>query len=257
MQKILKPLLAVKTKSGYSVFTAIVVTLFSTWVIFDATKAEVVIAADGDVQVVKTHTTTVGELLEEVGIQVGEYDELSHAENAEVFDGMKIDFDTAKEVQLTVDGETDVHNTTAETVGEFLQDTDLNISEHDELSPSNLTVIKDGLEIKVDKAFEVLVNDGGKEKKYWTTGGTVEELLEENDVSYEEEYKIKPDLDEKVTKDTEISIIHVEKEPLEIEESIPFDTEEKEDASLEKGKTKTISEGTEGKVLKIYEITKE
>lgn len=257
MQKILKPLLAVKTKSGYSVFTAIVVTLFSTWVIFDATKAEVVIAADGDVQVVKTHTTTVGELLEEVGIQVGEYDELSHAENAEVFDGMKIDFDTAKEVQLTVDGETDVHNTTAETVGEFLQDTDLNISEHDELSPSNLTVIKDGLEIKVDKAFEVLVNDGGKEKKYWTTGGTVEELLEENDVSYEEEYKIKPDLDEKVTKDTEISIIHVEKEPLEIEESIPFDTEEKEDASLEKGTTKTISEGTEGKVLKIYEITKE
>src|SRR5690625_3152690 len=153
MQNILKPLLAVKTKSGYSIFTAILVTLFSTWVIFDATKAEVVIAADGDVQVVKTHMTTVGELLEEVGIQVGEHDELSHAENAEVFDGMKINFDTAKEVLLTVDGETEIHNTTAETVGEFLQNADLNISDHDKVSPSDMTILKEGLEVKVDKAF--------------------------------------------------------------------------------------------------------
>ncbi|MEI3614891.1 ubiquitin-like domain-containing protein [Pseudogracilibacillus sp. SO30301A] len=257
MQNILKPLLAVKSKSGYSIFTAILVTLFSTWVIFDATKAEVVIAADGEVQVVKTHKTTVGELLEEVGIQVGEYDELSHAENAEVFDGMKINFDTAKEVLLTVDGETDVHNTTAETVGEFLQEVDLDISEHDKLSPSDMTEIKEGLEIKVDKAFKVLVNDGGKEKEFWTTGGTVEELLDKNNIKIKKTDKVKPGLAEEVTEDMEVSIIHVEKESLEIEESIPFETEEQEDSSLEKGTTKTISEGTEGKVLKIYEVTKE
>lgn len=257
MQNILKPLLAVKTKSGYSVFTAILVTLFSTWVIFDATKAEVVIAADGEVQVVKTHMTTVGELLEEVGIQVGEYDELSHAENAEVFDGMKINFDTAKEVLLTVDGETDVHNTTAETVDEFLQEVDLDISDHDKLSPSDKTELKEGLEIKVDKAFEVLVNDGGEENEFWTTGGTVKELLDKNNITFKKTDKVKPNLDEEVTEDMEISIIHVEKESLEIEESIPFETEEKEDTSLEKGTTKTISEGTEGKVLKIYEVTKE
>src|SRR5690625_3024333 len=119
MQKLLKPLLAVKTKSGYSIFTAIVVTLFSTWAIFDATKAEVVIAADGDIQTVKTHSTTVGELLGDLGYDVGQHDALSHGENTKIVDGMEIQFDTAGRVLLTIDGETEEFFTTAKTVGQF------------------------------------------------------------------------------------------------------------------------------------------
>ncbi|MEI3604557.1 ubiquitin-like domain-containing protein [Pseudogracilibacillus sp. SE30717A] len=257
MQKILKPLLAVKTKSGYSIATAIVVTLFSTWVVFDATKAEVVVAADGDVQVVKTHNTTVGELLDEMGIQVGEYDELSHAENSKIVDGMKINFDTANEILLTIDGKTEEYYTTATTVGEFINEEGLHITSHDNISPNKMAVVSDGLEIKIDKAFPVTVNDGGEEKEFWTTGGTVEELLEKNDITFKETDKVKPGLDKEVKKDTEVSIIHVEKKTEEIEESIPFQTEEESDSSLEKGTTKTISEGEEGKVIKIYEITLE
>lgn len=257
MQKILKPLLAVKTKSGYSIVTAIMVTLFSTWVVFDATKAEVVVAADGDVQVVKTHNTTVGELLDDMGIKVGEYDELSHAENSKIVDGMKIHFDTANEILLTIDGETKEYYTTASTVGEFLNEEGLHITSHDKISPNKMSVLSDGLEIEIDKAFSVTVDDGGKEKEFWTTGGTVEELLKENDITFKKDDKIKPGLKKEVKKDTDVSIIHVEKKTVEIEESIPYQTEEKSDSSLEKGTTKTISEGEEGKVVKIYEITLE
>lgn len=257
MQKILKPLLAVKTKSGYSILTTIVVTLFSTWVIFDATKAEVVIAADGEEQVVKTHTTTVGELLDDMGIEVSEHDDLSHEENTEVVDGMTIHFDAADEILLTIDGETEEFYTTANTVGEFFEDEELTFKKHDEISHSDMALLEEGLEIEVEKAFPVIVNDGGEEEKLWTTGGTVEELLKENDLTFKKSDKIKPDLDEKVTKDTEVSITHVEKITEEITESIPYQTEEKEDSSLEKGTTQTISEGEEGEVLKIYEVTLE
>lgn len=258
MQKILKPLFAVKTKSGYSIITAIVVALFSTWAIFDATKAEVVIAADGDVQVVKTRTQTVGELLENMGLKVGEYDDLSHSESDKIEDGMKIHFDSANKILLTVDGETEEIYSTAETVGEFLEEEGYEFSEHDIISHNNLALLQDGLEIKVEKAFSVTIDDGGKEKEFWATGGTVASLLKENGLEFDEETDmIKPDLDEKVNKDTEITITHVEKQTEEITESIPYQTEEKEDSSLEKGATKTISEGKVGQLLKIYEVTLE
>lgn len=257
MQKLLKPLLAVKTKSGYSVLTAVVVTLFSTWVIFDATKAEVVIAADGDVQTVKTHITTVGELLEDLGIDVGKHDALSHGENAKIVDGMKIQFETANKILLTIDGKTEEYHTTAVTVGQFFQEEGLTFSEHDEISHNNIEVLEDDLEIEITTAFPVVVDDGGEETELWTTGGTVKQLLQKNDITFAKQDKIEPNLDEKVSEDTKVSIIHVEKKKEDITERIPFQTEEEDDSSLKKGTTRTISEGEEGEILKTYEITLE
>src|SRR5699024_10962047 len=89
-------------KSGYSIITAVVVTLFSTWVLFDATKAEVVIAADGDVQTVKTHTATVGELFDDLGIDLGKHDEVSHEEAEQIKDGMEITLDSANEIDVKI-----------------------------------------------------------------------------------------------------------------------------------------------------------
>jgi len=258
MQKILKPLLAVKTKSGYSIFTAIVVALFSTWVIFDATKAEVVVAADGDVQTVKTHTTTVGELFDDLGIDIGKYDELSHGKNDKIVDGMKIRYKTANKIYVTIDDETTKYYTTAMTVGEFLEEEQIKISKYDHVSHNDMAVLNDGLEIKIKKAFPVRINIGGKEEVVKTTGGTVQEILKNNNIEFTKKTdKIDPNLDEVVEKDTEITITHVEKETIEIVENVPYQTEEKQDSSLDKGEMKTISEGKEGKVLKIYEVIKE
>lgn len=257
MQKLLKPLLAVKTKSGYSVFTAIVVTLFSTWVIFDATKAEVVIAADGDFQTIKTHTATVGELFDDLGIDVGQHDELSHGENTEIVDGMEIQFETAHKILLTIDGETEEYYTTAVTVGQFLQQEGLSFTEHDEISHNYIEVLKDDMEIEVDEAYQVVVNDGGDEVKVWTTGGTVKQLLQKNDISFNKNDKVKPSLDEMVKEDTKVSVVHVEKKKDKVTESIPFETKEEKDSSIKKGTTRTVSEGKEGKVIKTYEVTYE
>src|SRR5699024_10773667 len=116
MRKLLNPLLAVKTKSGYSIITAVVDTLFSTWIFFDGNKVEVVYTADGDVQTVKTHTATVGELLDDLGIDLGKHDELSHEEQAQIKDGMEITLDSANEVDVIVDGEAETYYSTAETV---------------------------------------------------------------------------------------------------------------------------------------------
>src|SRR5690625_8001053 len=107
------------------------------------------------------------------------------------------------------------------------------------------------MEIAITTAFPVEVIDGNEdEQQFWATDGTIKDLLDKNEISIGKLDKVEPELDEELEKDMKIVITHVEKKKEEVEESISFGTEERNDSSLEKGKSYTISEGTEGKVLK-------
>lgn len=257
MQKLFKPLLYVKTKTGYSIFTIVVVTLFSAWMFYDATKVEVVVAEGGENHVVKTHVDTVGEVLDDLGIDVGTDDELSHERDAAIVEGMQIDLMLAHNVVVVVDGEIEEYITTANTVGEFFEEKNFSLSRFDNVSHSNIQLINKDLQIDIEKAFSVIVKDGGEEVEVMTTGGTVEEVLAENDLSHNEIDKIEPALQTAVEKDTVISIVRVEEAVEVVEEVVPFQTEEKQDSSLKKGTSKVLQEGKEGAVVRTYDVVLE
>lgn len=250
---------ALKSNVVISTVGVLALMIFSGIVLFESTKAEVLVVDNGEKQEVKTHAKTVDELLDEVGIAVGEHDALSHSADATIEDGMQIDYKAAKQVIVTVDDHGNEYYTTLDTVDEFLAEHNLSFSKHDEVSFSEDDKIEDGMHLEVTKAFQVKINDGGKEKKYWANGGTVQQLLEENDITYEKDSddRIKPSLTDTVDEDTKITITRVTKDTETEEETLAFETEEIEDSSLEKGETRVISEGQDGKVKKTYEITKE
>ncbi|HLR79523.1 MAG TPA: ubiquitin-like domain-containing protein [Bacillota bacterium] len=250
---------ALKSNLVISTVGVLALILFSGIVLFESTKAEVVVVDNGKEQEVKTHAKTVDEVLDEVGIAVGEHDALSHRADAKVEDGMQIDYKKAKQVFVTVDGQDKEYHTTLNTVDEFLAEHNLSFSKHDEISFNEDDKIKDGMHLEVTKAFQVTVDNGGEEKTYWTTGGTVQQLLKENDITYKKDSddEIEPSLNEDVDEDTEITIVRVNKDTETKEKTIAFDTEEVEDRSLEKGEKRVISEGKDGKVEEVYEITRE
>lgn len=258
MRNYFKPLQHVKTKKAYTVFTTVLVMIFSVLVFLDAAKSEVVIAADGDVQTVKTNSKTVGELLKDLGIDVEENDELSHGENTEIVDGMEIRFESANEILLTIDGETEEYKTTAITVGQFFQDEELEFSRYDDISHSDIAILDDDIEIEVTSAVPVELNDGGEKEKVWTTEDTVEDLLENEEIEYDEdEDRIEPELDEEIEEDMKVNVTYVETEEVEEKESLSYHTKKKDDDSIAKGEEKTEKEGKKGKVAKTYEVTKE
>src|SRR5699024_1443079 len=113
------------------------------------------------------------------------------------------------------------------------------------------------MKLAIDKAFKVTIKDGGDKEKVWTTGVTIEQLLDDNNITLEDADKIKPALDKKAKAGNTIEITRVAKETDKVKEAIAFDTEKKEDSTLEKGKEKVISEGQEGKLIKKFEVTKE
>lgn len=241
--------------SGVGVLALLV---FAGILLFEATKAEVVVTDNGKQQTVKTHQDTVKGLLAEAGIAVGEHDAISPRLDASVENGMTVDYKRAKEIFVTVDGDKQKYYTTSDTVKDFLSEQDLSFTAHDDVSQDMTEATKDGLHIEVTKGYKVTINDGEKKQKVWTTGGTVGELLKDADIKFDKKLdKVKPGVKKDVTADTAITVVRVEKATDEVTEDIDFDTVTKEDSSLEQGKENVVSEGKMGTLVKKFEITKE
>lgn len=234
--------------------------VFSGLMLVEAQSLSVNLTVDGEKQNVKTHADTVGELLEEEDITVGEHDELSHSPDTALSDGMKeITLDHAKQVTVTIDGNKKVFFTTEDTIGTFLEAKDLAFSKHDDLSFDLEDPVKDGMELAIEKGFKITVNDGGEKEELWTTGGKIKDFLQDNDITYDKDSDdtIKPKLKKEINEDTTITITRIEKLPDKvIEEAIPYETEEQKDDTLKKGKEKVLEEGKEGKKEKTYKVIK-
>jgi len=257
MQRISKLLPASKKTLVISSVGVVALVLFSSFIMFEATKAEVNLTEDGEEKTVETHANTVEELLEQERITVEEHDVLSHSGNTAITNGMDINYQQANQIIVTIDDENHTYYTTLHTVGEFLAEEDLTFSEHDKVSHEAKETIEDGLHMTIDKAFQVKIDDGGKKKKIWTTGGSIKQLLKENNIKLNKQDKVKPKAKKQVEKGKDIAIIRVEKETEEIEETIDFETETKQKDSIAKGKEKIITEGKKGTIVKTYEVVLE
>lgn len=257
MKNFIKPLLALKTKSGYSIFSVVIVAVFSVWGITDTLQAEVTYAADGNSQVVKSSDETVGELLEDLEIEVTNNDYISHSTEESLEDGMEIEHIPAKEVAVVINGKKEIYETIAEDVESLFEEHNLDISKHDKVSHNLSTEIKDGLVINIDKAYKIPVNYAGEKESIWATGGTVGEILSENDFKIKKSDKVKPAKKEQVTKNTEIEVTKVTKDTVVEKEATDYEIKEEKNSKLEKGKTNVIQKGRKGSVEKTYELVLE
>ncbi|WP_018934296.1 G5 and 3D domain-containing protein [Gracilibacillus lacisalsi] len=224
---------------------------------YELSKAEVTVVQEGESTTVRTHAKTVEDVLNELAIEVGEHDELSHELNDLVNREMKIEHTIANQVIVSIDGNEQTYYTTSDTVEEFLAEQDIELTENDQLSLAANTKIDDNLVIGIDKAFQVTINDAGEEQQVWTTGGSVQELLAEYDIELDELDRVEPEQTASVGKSTDIEITRVEKVTDVVEEEQDYSLVKRNDSSLEKGKEEVISEGEPGLVEKHYEVVLE
>ncbi|HLR08594.1 MAG TPA: ubiquitin-like domain-containing protein [Bacillota bacterium] len=231
--------------------------VFASFVTNQVRKVEVVVAANGKEETVQTHAHTVEELLDEIGIAVGKHDELSPDLDTPIEAGMNITYKTANKVIVNIDDAKKTYYTTKRTIGEFLQDENLALSKHDDVSHKADEKITDGLQLDIHKAFQITIKDDDDKTDVWTTGGSVEDVLNAHDIKLDKLDKTKPARDQEVTEDTDIDIVRVEKTIEQVEEAIPFETEKQYDETLAKGEEKVIEQGREGIVVLTYEITTE
>ncbi|WP_026568970.1 G5 and 3D domain-containing protein [Sediminibacillus sp. JSM 1682029] len=224
---------------------------------FQVTKAQVSVNANGETTTVRTHADTVGDVLEELNIELGEYDKLSHDPDDKLTSGMEINYTKAIDVVITTDGDDKTYYTTAETVGDVLEENNIDISEHDQVTPALSESVSEGLQVDIAKAFQVTVDDGGEKEKYWTVGTTVEDLLKQEKIELGELDRVNMKLEDEVSKDAPIEITRVEKVTDIVKEKTDYSIVTRQDDNLAKGKEEVVSSGEEGLVAKHFEVTLE
>ncbi|WP_176757539.1 G5 and 3D domain-containing protein [Salimicrobium halophilum] len=229
---------------------------FISIVVFHSTKTSVQVSANGEKELVRTHADTVAELLNELNIETGDHDELSHSLSDSVEYGMDIEYNQAKAVQVADGESTREVYTTASTVGELMKEEGIDMKDHDELSHKSSASVENDMTISIDRAFQVTVKDGTQKEKVWTTASTVDELLKEESISLDGDDRLKPKATASLDPSTPVTITRVERVVKTKEEEMEYPTVTKQDGNLLEGKEKVVSAGSPGIVEREYQITK-
>lgn len=236
------------------VASLIVLLAATSFFIYEGTKKTVTVTLDGEVKVIKTHADTVKDLLKDLNIKTRSEDYVVPALNKKIEKDMKVVWEPAKQVTITIDGKESKYWTTADTVGEFLKEQNIVVEEHDKLNVEQDSKIKNNLKITLEKAFSIKLVDGGKEKQVLTTSTTVADFLEQQGIKLNDLDRVEPKLTEKIQKDSVVNIIRVEKVTDVVEETIDFAVENRNDHTLAKGSQKVIQQGEKGLKKKEFEV---
>lgn len=221
------------------------------------TQTAVALTIDGEEKVVRTHATTVGELLEEKQIAVEPQDDLKPSANTKLKSDMEVSISKAKNIDIVIDGEKKKVKSTKTTVGEVLQEAEITLNVHDRIFPDEKMEIHEDMIISIKEATPLTVSVGGEEKSVWTHTKKVADLLIEQEINLSSLDKVKPSLEDNIEKDMILSVIRVEQKEKTVEEETNFAVVTKNDSSLEKGDEKVVQEGQKGLQKKQFLITYE
>ncbi|WP_159462109.1 G5 and 3D domain-containing protein [Salirhabdus sp. Marseille-P4669] len=240
----------------------LVITVMSTIVFFaslgilfyETTKKDIILVKNGEEQSIRTHADTVNELLSQLNIDVKEHDEVLPGKSEAIEQGMEVTYNKALKVIVTIEGKSSEYYTTANTIGELFAEKNIDVKSQDDLSLETSAEITEGLEVNIEKAYQVTLNDGGKEKTVWTTANTIEQFLQEQNITLDELDKLNLKKEKLITSNLDLTVTRVEKVEDVVKETVDYATVTKNDDSLPNGEKKVVQDGEEGIVVKTYEV---
>lgn len=235
---------------------AIFVTVLSL-VLFEGTKKNITLDADGKTIELKTHAATVQDALAQHDIEIGSHDAVSPSADTSITDGMAIDWTQANPVSINMNDDSTTIWTTESSVENVLADAGVELTDHDSVNPSLDSEVGAESEITIDKAFQITLKDGKKSTKVWSTSTTIADFLKNEKIKLSELDRIESDKEELLMPKSVVSIVRVEKTSNVVEETTDFDVKTRSDNNLLKGREKIVKKGAKGKVRKRFEIVKE
>jgi len=160
-----------------------------------------------------------------------------------------------REVNATINGEEYTFYSTEYTVDGVLDDEGISVCSEDYISVPVSTYVYDGIDIEVKHATDFTITADGKTNEYKTLEETVEDALADAEITLGENDIVTLELDAEVTANMEIVVQRVVIKEETVEETVEYETVEKDDSSLAEGKTKVVTEGKDGTDEVTYEVT--
>ncbi|TVT53923.1 DUF348 domain-containing protein [Amycolatopsis rhizosphaerae] len=225
-----------------------------------AMNKSVTVDVDGHTQTVHSFGKTVGEVLADAGLTVGEHDALSPSPQAPVGDGGVIKLERGRHLTLVVDGVASDSWVRANNLAQALDQLGLanhfgpgtwfSMPQDGELSLSGATV-----EVKTLKHVTVFDGDSAP-RQVTSTAVTAEEFLKEQSLALGPDDAVDGGVQFKLADGAEVHISRTGVSVINQEEDIDPPVQQVKDPSLDAGKQVVDDQGAPGKQLVTYRITK-
>lgn len=208
----------------------------------------VTMSVDGRTQEVTSFADTVGEVLQDEGIEVTDRDVVAPGLDETVSDGSKITVKYARPVDLNVDGVETTHWVTATDVASALGQIGLTLRDADLSTSRGAPISRDGLELEVVTPKNLTFKIGPeKPVKKTVVALTVEDALKEMGVVLHRTDETKPGPASVVADGDRIVFTNVRVVRKSIQgERVDFGTVEREDDSMTEGETSVVRSGRDG-----------
>ncbi|MGH3330713.1 MAG: transglycosylase family protein [Nocardioidaceae bacterium] len=237
---------------------AVVVALLATTMGYAAMNKTVTLSVDGQATQVGTLGRTVGDVLESEGIEVGEHDVVAPSLDSPVNDGTRVAVRYGRPLEISLDGKDKTYWVTATDVTTALDQLGLRFAGAELSASRGAEIGREGLDLDVVTPKRVTLKVGTeKARKVEVPALTVREALEDLDVKFDKDDRVKPKAGATVEDGDRIVVTDVRTVTRKVTEDIDFDTVEKSDSSMLEGKSKTIRSGRDGSQSVVYRLTYE
>lgn len=221
-----------------------------------AMDKSVTVEIDGTERTVSTYESTVGEVLEDEGIQVGKHDALSPSLDAKVGHGDTITLERGRLLKLTVDGEQREEWVRAVTVEQALRQLGVDAQGAWISADRNMTVPVEGMELSVKTAKTITLIDGDQPpRELTTTAVTLDELAKEQELHLGPDDEISGS-DQKITDGTEVRITRNSTTVVNVTVSVDPPVKEIVDETMFKGEERVKDPGKPGEKIVFTRIIK-
>ncbi|QFZ23998.1 resuscitation-promoting factor [Saccharothrix syringae] len=221
-----------------------------------AMDKSVTVDVDGEAKTVRTYESTVGEILADEGITVGDHDALSPSPQAKVGDGGKITLDRGRLVRATVDGEQREGWVRSVTVDEALDQLEIDDRGAWVSHDRGMDVPLQGMDLEVKSLKTITLYDGGNApRQIQTTAVTVDELLKGENLALGPDDKLETALDLRVTNGAEVHISRTGVSVINATEPVQPPVEEIKDDTMMKGEKQVVEPGAAGEQIVTYRVT--
>ncbi|WP_019158015.1 resuscitation-promoting factor [Brevibacterium senegalense] len=223
---------------------------------FVGLNKQVDLTVDGETQQVRTFADSVSDVLDANEVQVADGDQVQPGADADVTRGMDIIVNTAKDVDLTLDGVTSEETTTGNTVAEALADLGID-PEGAEVSADLDASLADGqnsqLTVVTPKTVTVVAD--GERTAVDVTAASAGEAVDEAGIELGEDDTLSLPLAAPIADGGVVEVLRTKTEEKTETETIEKKVTTKNDDSLPRGERKVQTEGKDGEREIVYDVT--
>ena len=200
----------------------------------------VVVTADGRVQQFRSQTAGLSEILKEAGLKLHEFDRVTV--NGQIVDRAQrhsfmiprdprdrspIHITVQRAMPVTLElshGSEHKIQTPARTVGEALQEANVQLYLADRITPALTTPLEPGMTITVEQSVPINIDVDGRTIRTRTLRSQVGEVLNDLGVALVGQDYTQPAIDAPVQQDSTVKVVRVREEVLVEQEAIPYET---------------------------------